>query len=79
MEQLELFVKGDENRTPLHTEEINKLVRAINAILKLKVSPEGAGNFKFEPAGSVLTLKFKSTPLDVWINGTLQTRSFLSQ
>jgi hypothetical protein len=35
------FTKGDKERTAMHAESINELVKAINKLLKMEVKPEG--------------------------------------
>ena len=55
MAHLERIVKG-EPRTLIEAVEANKIIDLLNAIAKMKVSPNGAGKFVAEEGGAVLDL-----------------------
>lgn len=51
---LKLIQKGEKSM--IYADVANVVIRAINAILKLEVSPQGAGKFEFAEGRSVLSL-----------------------
>jgi len=55
MSELKSFTTG-EPRTLIEAKEANKLVDAINAILRLTVSPQGCGSLKVSDQNVVLDL-----------------------
>lgn len=64
--KLDLFKKGDEDRTILDTDPANEIVKLLNALAKVTFIPEGSVSMKIAEDGTTITF-----------NGVQALRGFL--
>lgn len=56
-QQIARLEKGDSTRTAMHADVMNEIIDAVNRMLALTVSPQGAGKFIWSDANGVLQIE----------------------